>query len=254
MNVIIAELLVGLLYLSLVRTQRFGDDQSSFRLTGTNFNRGNRGPSRDDAGDDSSFRITDYNSGNRGGSGSRGSSGGRRDTFGSRGQQFPDYVRIEVDVQRLDNPQGKLATGKSCDVFNACDTRLSAFLDLVNPLSPFPGSVPVSKWATIFNGNNVNSPTVGKVITQDLCGGSTSNANLRVRAVDVDSLSGNDEIAHFDCIFPVSLDLIDTDALVARWTSPKECQSGPSKSGARLFTRMRAYQIPSTSCRVDKTG
>lgn len=105
-------------YLFQVTAQR-GDEESSFSITEFNNRRGSR-PNRE-PDDGSSFQVT--GSGDRG----SGSSGGRLTGSGGR---LPDYVRVEVEVQRLDNPRGLLSNGKSCDITKKCDTRISAFMDL----------------------------------------------------------------------------------------------------------------------------
>ena len=47
-----------------------------------------------------------------------------------------------------------------------------------SPSSPWPGSsLPVKQWPLIFQVNNVNSPTIGKSVNRDICGGSLSVSN-----------------------------------------------------------------------------
>ena len=61
----------------------------------------------------------------------RGSSGSNRfaDESPSR-VDVPNFVRVEIEIQRLENPGGVLATGKACKFFSgACDPSVSAFLD-----------------------------------------------------------------------------------------------------------------------------
>ncbi|OQV25416.1 hypothetical protein BV898_01092 [Hypsibius exemplaris] len=188
-------------------------------------------------GSSSSSRLT--------GSGSRPSS--------SRGQ-FPDFVRIEVEIQRLDNPTGIIANGKKCDTFKSCDPRLTAYLDIGKPLSPWPGSVPEKKWPIIFEVSNQNSPTIGKSLNVDVCGGSVNKINARVHAVEMDSLTGNDEMNNFECLFDVDPRDIALDAGSARWGPSTECRSSAQPGKIRLFARQRAYEIPSTSCRASASS
>ena len=78
----------------------------------------------------SSGRVTRRRS--SAGSFSGGSEGDRGSDFSSNsGQltQFPANYRIEVEVQRLENKGSITATGSSCDILSACDTKLYAFID-----------------------------------------------------------------------------------------------------------------------------
>jgi len=215
------------------------DDASSFTIT--NINRGgSRGSNR--------------NNGNSDDSGSFGSSSGRltgrgRGSSGSSAA-FPDYFRIEVELIRLQNDQGILANGKKCDFTRTCDPRLTAYLDTTTPLSPWPGGVPTKRWPVIFQATNNNSPTIGKVLNTDVCGGSVNKVNARIQAFDEDSLSANDDMNTFECIFNLRPRDIALDANSARFTQPLQCRAASQPDKIMLFARQRAYQIPSTSCRA----
>ena len=46
-----------------------------------------------------------------------------------QGATTPDFVRVEIEIQRLENPGGILANGKKCDFFKSCDPRVTAYID-----------------------------------------------------------------------------------------------------------------------------
>ncbi|OQV20833.1 hypothetical protein BV898_05177 [Hypsibius exemplaris] len=162
---------------------------------------------------------------------------------------YPDYFRVEVEIVRLENPQGLLVTGKHCDFFNDCDPRVIAYLDISKPRSPWPGNHPASRWPIVFEGTNANSPKIGKIINQDICGGSLSAVNARVRVTEADDLSGHDDIGDFECLFDVDpRDIQQPD--LARWGSEKSCEAVNIRGTSKLFARMRTFEIPSTSCRA----
>nr|7DBT_A Chain A, AMNP/g12777 [Ramazzottius varieornatus]7DBT_B Chain B, AMNP/g12777 [Ramazzottius varieornatus]7DBU_A Chain A, AMNP/g12777 [Ramazzottius varieornatus]7DBU_B Chain B, AMNP/g12777 [Ramazzottius varieornatus] len=169
---------------------------------------------------------------------------------GSHMGRFADFFRIETEIQRLDNPAGILANGKKCDFTGACDPVVTAFLDLESPLSPWPGSVAASKWKTIFEATDQNSPTIGRSVIRDMCGGSASNVNLRVLVNDADSLSSQDEIGKFSCLFQLDARDVAMDSLSAQWGPSTECTAEAQQGKIRLFARRRAFEIPSTSCRA----
>ncbi|OQV25415.1 hypothetical protein BV898_01091 [Hypsibius exemplaris] len=207
---------------------------ASQRNTGTN----NRRPS---GGDRDDSRDRDNNDDRRG----SGSNGARDRT------RFPDFARVEVEIQRLENSAGILSNGKSCDFTGACDPVVNAFLDADSPLSPWPGnSLALSKWPLIFQVDNVNSPSIGKSVNRDICGGALNKVNLRVHVSDSDSASSNDEIGNFECVFDLDPRDITADALSAQWGPSTECKSSTQPGKIRLFARERAYQIASSSCRA----
>ena len=41
-----------------------------------------------------------------------------------------DYIRVDVELVQLLNPQGVAATGKACDLSGACDPVITAYLDM----------------------------------------------------------------------------------------------------------------------------
>lgn len=43
---------------------------------------------------------------------------------------FPDYFRVEVEIQRLEDPGSKRSDGKSCDSLSKCDPEVSAAIDM----------------------------------------------------------------------------------------------------------------------------
>ncbi|XP_055327760.1 uncharacterized protein LOC129580985 [Paramacrobiotus metropolitanus] len=172
----------------------------------------------------------------------------------SDGSQFPDYFRIEVEVQNLDNPSGLLANGQNCDTLNACDPRVSVYMDISQPRSPWPGPVPISKWKTIFDGTNRNSANIGKVVIRDVCGGGLGGINLRAKIVDADDTSGDDIIGQFECAYDnLTPDDVAPTLMSASWSRSTQCFSVSKNqpSSIRLTTRMRMYTIPRSSCRAD---
>ena len=51
------------------------------------------------------------------------------------------------------------------------------------------------------------------------------NVNLRVLVVDADSLSSQDEIGKFSCVFPTGPRDVALDSLSAQWGSSTECSA-----------------------------
>ncbi|GAV09707.1 hypothetical protein RvY_19200 [Ramazzottius varieornatus] len=233
-----------LLYLTVASSQEYADDY---------WGNGRSGRQNQDSG----FFIT--SSGRRGSESRFSVNGGRRSPSkerltidGDRGGSFPDYFRVEVEIQELDNPSGVLSTGQHCDTMNDCDVRVQAYLDVSNPRTPWPGTYSPSRWAIIYEGTNNNSPQFNRVITRDICGGSLSTVNARVQALDADDLSGHDEIGQFECLFDVNPRDI-TAPNMARWSSSKQCSNVRQQGQARLLARIRVYEIPSSSCRASRS-
>jgi len=206
--------------------------------------------------DDSSFAITNVNRrANPRGSGSSSSrltSG--RGRGGSSGGAFPDYVRIEVEIIRLENPGGILGSGKRCDFTRKCDPKLTAYIDTSRPLAPWPGSVPVKKWPIIFRATDNDSPQINKVLNTDICGGSVNKINVRVQAVDEDSISSNDDMNDFECTFDINPRDIALDASSVDFGPETQCKSSKLGDKIKLFARERAYQIPAGFCRAQTSG
>lgn len=47
-------------------------------------------------------------------------------------QMYPlvkEFLRIEATILRLENPEGISHTGFPCDIFDACDPKVIAFID-----------------------------------------------------------------------------------------------------------------------------
>ncbi|GAV02021.1 hypothetical protein RvY_12635 [Ramazzottius varieornatus] len=185
----------------------------------------------------------------------RGSDRQRDSADSSSTLDLPQFVRVEIEIQRLENPGAVLATGKACKFFSgACDPSISAFLDSNSPLSPFPGAaLPVEQWPKIFSQSNTNSPTIGKSVNKDICGGALDKVNLRVHAVDSNTLLSDSLLANFDCPFSINARDIAKDANTATWGESTECRNTNPNSKIRLFARQRAYQIPPNVCRSDSS-
>ncbi|XP_055346732.1 uncharacterized protein LOC129594164 [Paramacrobiotus metropolitanus] len=189
----------------------------------------------------------------------RGTGGSDRDRgssfsgAGVDGDNFPDYFRVEVEIQRLENEKGILSNGKNCDVFGGkCDPRVQVFVDVDQPLSPWPGSSESKEyqWPQIFEASNVNSPTIGKSVTRDVCGGSVNKVNARVSVLDVDTATSNDHINNFDCVFDVIPHDVARDAKSAQWSQSFECTPKFQSGKMRLLARQRSYEIPASNCQA----
>jgi len=158
-----------------------------------------------------------------------------------------DYVRIEAKILRLDNPRGL-----PCDITDLCDPKVIAFIDTEKPNHDFGGdSVPYRNWFTLYDGTNINSPEINKVITRDICGQPIRKVNVRVRAIDKDMFN-DDKIDNFACF-------ITTDNPPAReetsasWSPEFPCY-GEDKSAIRVWIQYRWYLIPDSECRISSNG
>ena len=138
-----------------------------------------------------------------------------------------------------------------------------------SPLSPFPGTgLPLDQWAKIFSQSNTNSPTIGKSVNKDICGGALDvslatpftslftsfraqfwrksqyfiltlhlqKVNLRVHAVDSNSLLSDSLLANFDCLFTINPREIAKDANSATWGQSTECTNTSPNNKIKYVT------------------
>jgi len=207
--------------------------------------------------DDSRFTITSINRGN----GDSRFSGNGNDRTSDRftgdraptNRAAPDFYRIEVDIVRFDNAKGILANGKACDMTKTCDPIITAFLDVQNPMSPFPATSATKSWTPILTKSKSNSFSIGKSLNRDVCGGAVNRVNARVLVMDHDTFTSSDEIGRFDCKFDIRPRDISFDGQSAQWGPSTECVPEKQQGQIRLFARVRAFEIPASQCRAVRT-
>lgn len=162
---------------------------------------------------------------------------------------FPDFFRIEVEIQKLENVGSLRSDGKECDWKSKCDPVVSAAIDIEKPVSAFPGATPpVNTWPTIFTATDNDSPTIGASVNRDVCGGAVNKVNARVNILDADTPGLSDTINQFDCVYRLEASDIAEDALSAKWSAPFECTAYFQASKMKLYARQRAYQISEAIC------
>lgn len=157
-------------------------------------------------------------------------------------------LRVEVELRRLNNSEGILKSGVQCDLTSACDMRLTGYLDIDSALNAWPGSKAEETWVKIFERDNENTPVINKIVSRDDCSGLTTRANLRIKVVDVDSLTANDLIDNFECMVPVSGSNVATSAARAQWSTEKFCDTKFNPNRVTLKFRYRIFLIDSTDC------
>jgi len=95
---------------------------------------------------------------------------------------------------------------------------------------------------------------IGKAISVDICGGSVTKINARVKVEDADSLSSRDLINNFNCFFdinPNDIVLMGGSQRDIRWGARTECtgEKAIAKDKIRLFAKQRAYEISRNDCK-----
>ncbi|XP_055346602.1 uncharacterized protein LOC129594070 [Paramacrobiotus metropolitanus] len=219
----------------------------------------NSGSDRFGSGDSNRDRNTDrFDSGNgnsdRFGSGSNSDRNSDRfgSNTGSRGSSFPENYRVEVDLVRMENKGGILANGKSCDVLSTCDPKLYGDIDLTGT-GAWPKDPAYQKWTVIFKATNNDSPNIAKTLQKDVCqnrGQSSSSIQgvMRVRAVDEDSITQEDDMGKFDCVFTLRPSDVKPSAAGVQWSDVLECTGSTQVGKIKLFARTRAYEISTSAC------
>ncbi|OQV23708.1 hypothetical protein BV898_02444 [Hypsibius exemplaris] len=164
-----------------------------------------------------------------------------------------EFIRIDVELVQLLNPQGVAQTGKPCDPTGACDPFITAYLDADKPLASWPGPKTLPEFTKVFKASNTNSPIINKNITKTICGGSVNKLNLRVHVMDSDTLSHNDPIGDFACVFAVNYRLVAPDISSSDWMPTQDCIALNQKNDIRLQYRYRVYDIPQSECGIQFT-
>ncbi|GAV02170.1 hypothetical protein RvY_12767 [Ramazzottius varieornatus] len=157
-------------------------------------------------------------------------------------------LRMEVELRRLNNSLGILKSGEQCDLTSACDMRLTGYLDIDAAMNAWPGSKPEDSWVKIVERDNENAPVINKIVSRDDCVGRTTRANLRIKAVDVDSLTANDLVDNFECMVPVSGSNIATSISRAQWSTEKFCDTKYNPGKITLKFRYRVFLIDPADC------
>ncbi|XP_055346734.1 uncharacterized protein LOC129594165 isoform X2 [Paramacrobiotus metropolitanus] len=158
------------------------------------------------------------------------------------------FMKVDVELIQLLNPQGLLANGQRCDTTNDCDPSLSIFLDTIRPLMAWPGDKDVSEYTKVFKTSNQNSPIIHNNVSRIVCGGSINKVNLRVNVVDGDTFSGADLIDNFNCVFSPEMNTIANSWELAEWSPTEDCVPLHQSHRVRLLYRYRVYAIPQSEC------
>ncbi|OQV25414.1 hypothetical protein BV898_01090 [Hypsibius exemplaris] len=161
-----------------------------------------------------------------------------------------DFIKVDVEVIQLFNPQGLLGAGGKCDSSGECDPKLTVYLDTDQPLSAWPGAKAAKDYAPFFKASNQNSPLIQKNVSVDVCGGSVNKVNLRVHVVDEDMLGGGNVIDDFECVFAADYGRIARSVALAEWSPTLDCKPRLQNNQARLQYRFRLYDIPASDCGI----
>ncbi|GAV02168.1 hypothetical protein RvY_12765 [Ramazzottius varieornatus] len=159
-----------------------------------------------------------------------------------------ESIRVEYKLTKLDNPGGIIYNGKKCDMTGKCDPRLSGYVDTEKALNTWPGPKPLSQFTKIHEDDDVDSPSIQKIVSRDICVGSTyTKANLRVDAVDKD-LTGTDQMDQFECMSVGSFRDVKQSEQSATWSTERPCANKFQPDKVKLMYQFRAYKIPEREC------
>ncbi|GAV02018.1 hypothetical protein RvY_12633-2 [Ramazzottius varieornatus] len=161
-----------------------------------------------------------------------------------------DFIRVEVELVQLLNPEGLLANGQKCDNSGQCDPRITVHLDTDRPLTVWPGAKPLEEFQDFFSASNQNSPIINKNVSRNICGGSVNKVNLRAHVVDSDVLSSGGVIDDFECIFEADYGKVASSPSSAEWSATRDCRPRLQNNQARLQFRYRLVDIARSDCGV----
>ncbi|GAU99775.1 hypothetical protein RvY_10727 [Ramazzottius varieornatus] len=175
--------------------------------------------------------------------------GGIVESLTSQHDSMKGNFRVEAFIARLENPDGKLTSGSSCDTVNRCDPVVSALVDIEKPSADFgsPASADFKSYTKLFEAHNTDSTPIGKTIARDICGKSFKGISVRVHVVDHDRVMKDDLIGNFRCLVDLSQKPVESMEL-AEWTPESPCEPVESKRTAQLFWRYRFFKIGKENC------
>lgn len=165
------------------------------------------------------------------------------------------YFRIESAILKLDNPGAISHTNTPCDITDKCDPTVTAIIDTEKPNHDFGGdSAPYRNWEKLYDGREINSPEINKVLTRDNCGKAIRKVNVRVRAMDKDTVN-DDKIDNFSCFItgsgPIGMPAPNKEE--AKWSPDLTCD-GLDQKAIKVHFRYRWYNIPQADCKAIKTS
>ncbi|OQV13448.1 hypothetical protein BV898_12300 [Hypsibius exemplaris] len=163
----------------------------------------------------------------------------------SSGANLPNYFRIEAELVRMDNVGGIKSTGGSCDTIGQCDPVVYAYLDVLKPTGPFPGSRAVEAFPQVFTIDDVNSPKINTVVSADVCNKELTKATLRVHVMDRNKLFTDSLISDFDCYVGGSVGRNVNDA---KWANTGNCVGKFMPDKIKFVFRSRIYRIDPKLC------
>ncbi|GAU88073.1 hypothetical protein RvY_00836 [Ramazzottius varieornatus] len=174
------------------------------------------------------------------------------DTAGSseicvpKSSNLPNFFRVEAEIRELKNPSGVQSNGSPCDIGGKCDPIVYAYVDLIKPTSPFPGTLAVESMPKVFAVDGTNNPSISTVVSADLCGQTLIKATLRVQIMDHNALLTDSLISNFDCY--IGGDVPDS-VQQAEWSPVETCVSKFQSDKLTLTFRSRMYRISQQDCR-----
>lgn len=159
-----------------------------------------------------------------------------------------ESVRVEYKLTKLQNPGGIIYNGKKCDMGSKCDPRVSGYVDTEKALNAWPGPKPMSQFTKIYEDDDVDSPDIQKIVSRDICVGSSyTKSNLRVDAVDKD-LTGTDQMEQFECLSVGGTRDVKASERSAAWSDERPCSGKYNPDKVKLIYQFRAYNIPEREC------
>jgi len=157
---------------------------------------------------------------------------------------FSQSVRVEYELRKFTNAQGIEQDGKKCSLLGgSCSHKLTGYIDPSSPAKGWPGTKRVDDWPVIAQKKD-NNLVLSKVISADVCAGGFRQADLRIHVTD-SGMTSNKLVEDFDCI---STPTVAPSELKATWSEEKNCQAKYNAGNNRLTYRVRAYNLPASSC------
>ncbi|OQV15541.1 hypothetical protein BV898_10263 [Hypsibius exemplaris] len=155
--------------------------------------------------------------------------------------------RIEANIISMENPRGTTWNYMPCDVVPGnCDPKITVAIDYATPNNDFgKDSVPYSRYVQVFEGSGMTHVDINKIVSKDVCNHSTRKINVRVRALDRDTLS-DDTIDHFNCLI-LTTDPPAENEGSAQWSAIKTCVG--HNSSHKIMWKYRWFFVPDNDCK-----
>ncbi|XP_055337275.1 uncharacterized protein LOC129587508 [Paramacrobiotus metropolitanus] len=155
-----------------------------------------------------------------------------------------DNTRVEFKLYNYTS-SGTLHNGDKCDIGTHCDPRLKGYVDTEKPDAPWPGPLPMEKWALIYEGLDIaNTARLNKIVSRDFCASPYKKSNLRVQVDEIDP-TRVDKMEQFMCLSGRDVARSERSA---EWSDPKSCDAHYFPRKNKLLYSWRAYPISSSAC------